>query len=87
MPQSLPKHSPTRSASPSALSKPSPAARLFLQGLLPPNWARLFQARPSGKYFGLMIACPKCGQRPPKELVYASRKWRWLSVHIAGHGK
>jgi hypothetical protein len=64
-----------------------PRARVYLQTLLPPAWERFFTARHAGRYFGLKIECPVCHTDAPKSLLYASRKWRWLAVHMAQHEK
>jgi hypothetical protein len=31
----------------------------------------------------LSIVCPQCGASPPAEVDYGSRRWRWLTVHMA----
>lgn len=59
----------------------------YLQPLLPPGWQSIFRARRAGKFWGLMIECPHCEERPPKEIRYGSQRWRWLSTHLAvSHG-
>ena len=77
------KDSGTLSGVHTAGSKPSPKAIRYLAELLPDRWQKLFSVHKYGKYAGLSISCPACGERPPSELKYSARKWRWLSVHIA----
>lgn len=77
----------TRSGTSNVGSTPTPRALVYLQSLLPPSWERFFKSRPAGNYWGLAIACPKCGTGAPAHLTYASRKWRWLAVHMASCGK
>lgn len=62
------------------LSNSTQQQTTFLNRLLPPNWGLYFSQ--TGR--GLTIKCPNCDQVPPRELS-GYRKWRWMSVHIAGH--
>lgn len=73
----------TRPGGSQAGSTPTPKALAYLQPLLPPMWERYFVSRIAGRYFGLLIECPRCHTSAPKSLKYSSRKWRWLSVHLA----
>ena len=66
-------------------SKYTQKAMAYLQPLLPTGWERYFSARRAGKWWGLSVKCPVCGDLAPPELHYSSRKWRWLSVHLASH--
>jgi len=79
------------SSTPSAMSKHgSKSTRTawdFLRPLLPTGWATYFDARRAGRYWGLSMRCPLCGERPPAELHYGHRKWRWLTVHVSSHHK
>lgn len=55
----------------------------YLNHFLPSGWERLFTARKAGKYYGLTVQCPVCSEKPPRELKYGGRKWRWLAAHIS----
>jgi hypothetical protein len=39
--------------------------------------------RRAGKYWGLRIECPVCGERPTK--LKQHQRWRWLAAHLATH--
>lgn len=56
----------------------------YLSPLLPTGWERYFSAQRAGKYWGLSITCPVCGERPASS-IKGGRRWRWLSVHISKH--
>ena len=62
-------------------------ATRYLGPMLPVGWSTYFEARRAGKYFGLTIECPVCGDTPPDGMKYGNRRWRWLSVHLAEHKK
>ena len=62
--------------------KVSPSAWEYLRPSLPAGWGHFFQARRSGRYWGLAITCPICNKRPETE-IYSWNRWRWLAVHIA----
>lgn len=82
------KSSDTRQATSTLSLRTSLKARLYLQRLLPPNWARYFDAVAAGSAFGLAIKCPVCGERPPSTPLMrrsSGRRWRWLAAHMAGH--
>jgi len=55
----------------------------YLGPTLPSGFARLFQVRRAGRYWGLTVECPVCHEKPPRECDYGLRRWRWLSVHLA----
>jgi hypothetical protein len=57
----------------------------YLSHLLPSGWEKFFTGRRFGSHWGLEITCPICSEKPPKELKYSARKWRWLSSHVASH--
>jgi hypothetical protein len=59
-------------------------AQEFLSPLLPVGWQSYFDIRKAGKWWGLSLVCPTCGETPPSKLL-GSRRWRWLAVHIAKH--
>ena len=61
-------------------------ASKFLGPYLPSGWANYFKPVKTGKYYGLRIACPICSATPG-DLEYGSRRWRWLSVHLATEHK
>lgn len=77
--------SPTPSDARKDGSKRTPTAADFLEALLPSGWASYFNTRPAGRYIGLSIVCPICDETPPPTLIYNSRKWRWMTVHMASH--
>ena len=66
-------------------SKSTRVATEYLSPLLPTGWERSFEIRRAGKYWGLSVVCPVCGERPPVELAYGIRRWRWMTVHVARH--
>jgi hypothetical protein len=55
----------------------------YLAPMLPLGWQNFFSLRRAGRYWGLSIVCPQCGASPPAEVDYGSRRWRWLTVHMA----
>lgn len=59
-------------------------AERLLTANLPTRYAEYFDIRRAGKYWGLSIICPTCGEAPPGSVV-GGRRWRWLAVHIAKH--
>jgi hypothetical protein len=45
----------------------------------------IFVIRRAGKSWGLTVQCPVCNLRPPPELAYGLRRWRWLAAHVSTH--
>lgn len=84
--------STTSSAASRGTSRIIPLSTASLSKLLPKGSLAFFDVRKAGKYYGLGIVCPvkvkrdgvseKCGVTPPANLL-GSRRWRWLSAHIA----
>lgn len=61
-------------------------ASKYLRVSLPDGWEKYYSARRAGKYYGLSINCPVCGEPPPRELeLKGAQRWRWLSVHLTIH--
>jgi hypothetical protein len=78
--------SPTPTAGRKAGSTPTPKQLASLGATLPTEWASSsFAVVRAGKHWGLANTCPVCGARPPKELTYGHRRWRWLTVHLTTH--
>lgn len=71
----------TRSHAPNNSSKITREAMLYLRMSLPAGWQSYFSVRRTGKYWGLRIECPVCGETAPHE-INPWNKWRWLTVHI-----
>lgn len=82
--KSLPSTLHTASDTSKRSSSTTQKAQVYLGPLLPAGWQSYFDVRRAGKYWGLSIVCPTCGEAPPKDLL-GGRRWRWLSVHIAKH--
>jgi len=59
-------------------------ARAYLKPSLPVKWDNYFHAIRAGRYWGLRIECPACQAHPPRGLK-GNQRWRWMSVHQAGH--
>lgn len=78
--------SPTLGGSSRPGSNLSPVSQESLAKLLPSGFQNYFQVARYGKWWGLRIECPVCGESAPKWLVYTARKWRWLSIHMLEHG-
>jgi len=55
----------------------------YLGPMLPSGFAGMFQVRRAGRYWGLVVECPICHEKPVRECDYGLRRWRWLSVHLA----
>jgi len=55
----------------------------YLGPMLPAGFAGMFQVRRAGRYWGLVVECPICQEKPVRECDYGLRRWRWLSVHLA----
>jgi hypothetical protein len=60
-------------------------ASALLRPYLPVGWDGYFKTRKAGAHWGLSLNCPICGERPPIELHYGYRRWRWLCVHVSQH--
>jgi hypothetical protein len=73
-------------------SKFMPTPYQSLRASLPTGWESYFNTRRAGRNYGLEIKC-WCGEKPPQSIygvnhpMYNYQKWRWLSVHLAGHTK
>lgn len=67
-------------------SKFTPISLESLSLSLPDGYQNYFEVKRTGRWYGLHIACPVCGEEPPKILKYANRKWRWTAVHMLIHG-
>jgi len=35
----------------------------------------------------MTVQCPVCDVKPPQELKYGHRRWRWLAAHMMKHEK
>lgn len=75
---------PSRSGTSKPGSKDMQQVRAYLRPFLPPGWRSFFSPRHAGRWWGLVIECPVCEERPPMELS-GYQRWRWLTVHIAQH--
>jgi hypothetical protein len=52
-----------------------------------PSGARLYTARRYGNHIGVPCVCPRCDERPPKEIKPWNR-WRWMTFHeMTAHKK